>query len=58
MPHEPKKKTDINEELNSLSKSCILLLHYQEEVIFSMIGILDTIRNELNQINHKEKQKL
>ena len=30
MPHEPKKKTDINEELNSLSKSCILLLHYQE----------------------------
>jgi hypothetical protein len=58
MPHEPKKKTDINEELNSLSKSCILLLHYQEEVIFSMIGILDTIRNELNQINHKEEQKL
>ena len=57
MPHEPKKKTDINEELNSLSKSCILLLHYQEEVIFSMIGILDTIRNELNQINHKEDQK-
>ena len=54
MPHEPKKKTDINEELNSLSKSCILL---QEEVIFSMIGILDTIRNELNQINHKEEQK-
>ena len=58
MPHEPKTKTDINEELNSLSKSCILLLHYQEEVIFSMIGILDTIRNELNQINHKEEQKL
>ena len=58
MPNEPKKKTDINEELNSLSKSCILLLHYQEEVIFSMIGILDTIRNELNQINHKEEQKL
>lgn len=58
MPHEPKKKTDINEELNSLSTSCILLLHYQEEVIFSMIGILDTIRNELNQINHKEEQKL
>lgn len=58
MPHEPKKKTDINEELNSLSKSCILLLHYQEEVIFSVIGILDTIRNELNQINHKEEQKL
>lgn len=58
MPHEPKKKTDINEELNSLSKSCILLLHYQEDVIFSMIGILDTIRNELNQINHKEEQKL
>ena len=58
MPHEPKKKTDINEELNSLSKSCILLLHYQEEVIFSMIGILDTIRNELNQINHQEEQKL
>lgn len=58
MPHEPKKKTDINEELNSLSKSCILLLHYQEEVIFSMIGILDTIRNELNQINRKEEQKL
>ena len=58
MPHEPKKKTDINEELNSLSKSCILLLHYQEEVIFSMIGILDTIRNELNQINHKKEQKL
>ena len=58
MPHEPKKKTDINEELNSLSKSCILLLHYQEEVIFSMIGILDIIRNELNQINHKEEQKL
>ena len=58
MPHEPKKKTDINEELNSLSKSCILLPHYQEEVIFSMIGILDTIRNELNQINHKEEQKL
>ena len=58
MPHEPKKKTDINEELNSLSKSCILLLHYQEEVISSMIGILDTIRNELNQINHKEEQKL
>ena len=57
MPHEPKKKTDINEELNSLSKSCLLLLHYQEEVIFSMIGILDTIRNELNQINHKEEQK-
>ena len=57
MPHEPKKKTDINEELNSLSKSCILLLHYQEEVIFSMIGILDTIRNELNQINRKEEQK-
>lgn len=57
MPHEPKKKTDINEELNNLSKSCILLLHYQEEVIFSMIGILDTIRNELNQINHKEEQK-
>ena len=57
MPHEPKKKTDINEELNSLSKSCILLLHYQEEAIFSMIGILDTIRNELNQINHKEEQK-
>lgn len=57
MPHEPKKKTDINEELNSLSKSCILLLHYQEEVIFSMIGILDTIRNELNQINHEEEQK-
>lgn len=57
MPHGPKKKTDINEELNSLSKSCILLLHYQEEVIFSMIGILDTIRNELNQINHKEEQK-
>ena len=57
MPHEPKKKTDINEELNSMSKSCILLLHYQEEVIFSMIGILDTIRNELNQINHKEEQK-
>jgi hypothetical protein len=57
MSHEPKKKTDINEELNSLSKSCILLLHYQEEVIFSMIGILDTIRNELNQINHKEEQK-
>jgi hypothetical protein len=57
MPHEPKKKTDINEELNSLSKSCILLLHYQEEVIFSVIGILDTIRNELNQINHKEEQK-
>ena len=57
MPHEPKKKADINEELNSLSKSCILLLHYQEEVIFSMIGILDTIRNELNQINHKEEQK-
>ena len=57
MPHEPKKKTDINEELNSLSKSCILLLHYQEEVIFSMIGILDTIRNELNQINPKEEQK-
>lgn len=58
MPHEPKKKTDINEELNSLSKSCLLLLHYQEEVIFSMFGILDTIRNELNQINHKEEQKL
>ena len=57
MPHEPKKKTDINEELNSLSKSCILLLHYQEEVIFSVIGILDTIQNELNQINHKEEQK-
>ena len=57
MPHEPKKKTDINEELNSLSKSCILLLHYQEEVIFSMIGILDAIRNELNQINRKEEQK-
>ncbi len=57
MPHGPKKKTDINEELNSLSKSCILLLHYQEEVISSMIGILDTIRNELNQINHKEGQK-
>lgn len=57
MPHEPKKKTDINEELNSLSMSCILLLHYQEEVIFSVIGILDTIRNELNQINHKEEQK-
>ena len=57
MPHEPKKKTDINEELNSLSKSCILLLHYQEEVIFSMIGILDTIRNELNQINNKEEQR-
>ena len=57
MPHEPKKKTDLNEELNSLSKSCILLLHYQEEVIFSVIGILDTIRNELNQINHKEEQK-
>lgn len=57
MPHEPKKKTDINEELNSLSKSCILLLHYQEEVIFSVIGILDTIRNELNQINHEEEQK-
>nr|DAJ72526.1 MAG TPA: hypothetical protein [Caudoviricetes sp.] len=58
MPHEPKKKTDINEELNSLSKSCLLLLHYQEEVIFSMFGILDTIRNELNQINRKEEQKL
>lgn len=57
MPHEPKKKTDINEELNSLSKSCLLLLHYQEEAIFSMLGILDTIRNELNQINHKEEQK-
>lgn len=57
MPHEPKKKTDINEELNSLSKSCLLLLHYQEEVIFSMFGILDTIRNELNQINHEEEQK-
>lgn len=58
MPHEPKKKTDINEELNSLSKSCLLLLHYQEEVIFSMFGILDTIRNELDQINRKEEQKL
>lgn len=57
MTYEPKKKTDINEVLNSLSKSCILLLHYQEEVIFSMIGILDTIRNELNQINHKEEQR-
>ena len=58
MPHEPKKKTDINEELNSLSKSCLLLLHYQEEVIFSMFGILYTIRNELTQINRKEEQKL
>lgn len=57
MPHEQKKKTDINEELNSLLKSCLLLLHYQEEAIFSMIGILDTIRNELNQINRKEEQK-
>lgn len=58
MTQAPKRKTDINEELNSLSKSCLLLLHYQEEVIFSMLGILDTIRNELNQINHKEEQKL
>lgn len=49
MPHEPKKKTDINEELDRLLKSCLRLIHYQEEVIFSMIGILDTIRNELNQ---------
>jgi hypothetical protein len=57
MIQAPENKADINEELNSLSKSCILLLHYQEEVIFSMIGILDTIRNELNQINHKEEQK-
>lgn len=55
MPHEPKKKTDINEELNSLSKSCLLFLRYQEEVIFSVIGILDTIRNELNQIKRKEE---
>ena len=58
MIQAPENKADINEELNSLSKSYILLLHYQEEVIFSMIGILDTIRNELNQINHKEEQKL
>lgn len=57
MIQAPENKADINEELNSLSKSYILLLHYQEEVIFSMIGILDTIRNELNQINHKEEQK-
>lgn len=57
MTQAPQRKTDIDEELNSLSKSCILLLHYQEEVIFSMIGILDTIRNELNQINHEEEQK-
>ena len=57
MPHEPKKKTDINEELNSLLKSCLLLLHYQEEAILSMIGILDAIRNELNQINRKEEPK-
>lgn len=57
MPHETKKKTDINEELDRLLKSCLRLIHYQEEVIFSMIGILDTIRNELNQINHKEEQK-
>ena len=57
MTQAPQRKTDIDEELNSLLKSCLLLLHYQEEVIFSMIGILDTIRNELNQINHKEEQK-
>ena len=57
MIQAPENKADINEELNSLSKSYILLLHYQEEVIFSMLGILDTIRNELNQINHKEEQK-
>ena len=57
MIQAPENKADINEELTSLSKSCILLLHYQEEVIFSVIGILDTIRNELNQINHKEEQK-
>ena len=57
MIQAPENKADINEALNSLSKSCILLLHYQEEVIFSVIGILDTIRNELNQINHKEEQK-
>lgn len=57
MIQAPENKADINEELKSLSKSCILLLHYQEEVIFSVIGILDTIRNELNQINHKEEQK-
>ena len=57
MIQAPENKADINEALNSPSKSCILLLHYQEEVIFSVIGILDTIRNELNQINHKEEQK-
>lgn len=57
MTQAPQRKTDIDEELNSLLKSCLLLLHYQEEVIFSMIGILDTIRNELNQINTKEEQK-
>ena len=57
MTQAPQRKTDIDEELNSLLKSCLLLLHYQEEVIFSMIGILDTIRNELNQINHEEEQK-
>lgn len=58
MTQAPQRKTDIDEELNSLLKSCLLLLHYQEEAIFSMIGILDTIRNELNQINTKEEQKL
>ena len=47
MTQAPQRKTDIDEELNSLLKSCLLLLHYQEEAIFSMIGILDTIRNEL-----------
>lgn len=49
MTQAPQKKADINEELDRLLKSCLRLLHYQEEVIFSMIGILDTIRNELNQ---------
>lgn len=58
MIQAPENKADINEELDRLLKSCLRLIHYQEEVIFSMIGILDTIRNELNQINRKEEQKL
>ena len=49
MIQTPENKADINEELDRLLKSSLRLIHYQEEVIFSMIGILDTIRNELNQ---------
>jgi|GEM_PF-6744239 hypothetical protein len=40
--------TEIEKDLDELSKSLLKLLHYQQETTFCLIGILDRIRKELD----------